>query len=283
MTGVIDVVFGSLTSLLNPPLFAGLARAFEGSRHDLRMVGADLDGTWTRRLQRRPPAGVVLVPTGPAPDALAAIDALGIPTVVVDTHGSAPADRSVVGATQYRGGRLAAEHLTALGHREIAVLSGPAGVPSAEQRLAGNRDALRAAGVEPPAEWLHELSFSPGSARATCGALLAAAHRPTAIIAGNDLQALDAVEAAERAGVAVPDELSIVGFDDQLLAGAVFPALTTVRQPLRAMGEEAGRILRDLMAHGPERATSVEFLCELVVRESTAPPPVAPVTVGAPA
>lgn len=273
MTGVIDVVFGSLTSLLNPPLFAGLARAFEGSRHDLRMVGADLDGSWMRRLQRRPPAGVVLVPTGPAPDALAAIDALGIPVVVVDTHGVGLDDRSVVGATQHRGGRLAAEHVLALGHRDIALLSGPATMPSAVQRSTGARAALLAGGVEVPSAWAHELSFSPGAARETCLALLAGDRRPTAIVAGNDLQALDALDAAERAGVAVPEELSIVGFDDQLLAGAVFPALTTVRQPLRAMGEEAGRILRDLMAHGPGRATSVDFLCELVVRDSTAPAP----------
>lgn len=272
MAAVIQVVFGSLTSLLNPPLFAGITRAFEGSRHDLRIVAAAPDGRWVQGLLRRPPSGLVLVSVDLPATTLSRIAEASIPTVAVDTHGRELEGLSMIGATQRRGGQLAAHHLAMLGHREIAVLTGPRHLACSTLRLEGNLSALRAVRVEVRPQWVRELPFSPGAARDTCTELLTASHRPTAIIAGNDLHALDALEAAERLGITVPDELSIVGFDDQLLADAIFPALTTVRQPLRAMGQEAGRILRDVMAHGTMRRTSVDFLCELVIRNSSAPP-----------
>ena len=276
MADVIQVVFGSLTSLLNPPLVAGLTRAFEGSRHGIRMSGVDPDGSWLERLRRRPPAGAVLVSVDVTAEDLASLTDAGVPVVAIDTHDRPLEGVSVIGATQRRGGYLAAQHLVGLGHRAVAVLTGPHHLPCSTARLAGNLAALRAVHVEPPPEWVRAVSYSPGSAGKTCAELLSGRRRPTAIIAGNDLQALDALEAADRMGIVVPDELSVVGFDDQLLADAVFPALTTVRQPLRAMGQEAGRILRDVMAHGQGRATSLDFLCELVVRSSTARPAAVP-------
>ena len=183
----------------------------------------------------------------------------GVPLVVVD----APRieGHAFVGSEDRRGARLAVEHLLALGHRRFALLTTSA---VHQDRLAGYREALEAAGVE----WArYELAANLPERGLEGGRLaLAAEPRPTALIAATDQLALGALEAASEAGLRVPDEVSVIGFDD--IPGAAWsrPALTTVRQPLLEKGEVAGRLLS-----GGADGREVILPVELVVRGSTAP------------
>ena len=183
----------------------------------------------------------------------------GVPLVVVD----APRieGHAFVGSEDRRGARLAVEHLLALGHRRFALLTTSA---VHRDRLAGYREALEAAGVE----WArYELAANLPERGLEGGRLaLAAEPRPTALIAAADQLALGALEAASEAGLRVPDEVSVIGFDD--IPGAAWsrPALTTVRQPLLEKGEVAGRLLS-----GGADGREVILPVELVVRGSTAP------------
>jgi DNA-binding LacI/PurR family transcriptional regulator len=185
----------------------------------------------------------------------------GVPLVVVD----APRieGHAFVGSEDRRGARLAVEHLLALGHRRFALLTTSV---IHRDRLAGYREALEAAGVG----WArYELAADLPERGLEGGRLaLAANPRPTALIAATDQLALGALEAASEAGLRVPDEVSVIGFDD--IPGAAWsrPALTTVRQPLLEKGEVAGRLL----TAGAE-PREVILPIELVVRGTTAAPP----------
>jgi DNA-binding LacI/PurR family transcriptional regulator len=203
-----------------------------------------------------------------------------LPYVLVD-YAPAP-DRRVVGVDDAAGARLAAEHLVRLGHRAFGIVMPYAGEdmngPQAERgvqrhvgagRLAGWRDAVEAAGVDweaVPVAGSEDGSRAGG--RVAAARLLDRAARPTAILAFSDLLAFGALDAAAERGLAVPDRLSVAGFDDVPEAALVTPALTTVRQPHLRKGSEAVRLLLD--EGGPP---SVELPVELVVRASTAPAP----------
>jgi DNA-binding LacI/PurR family transcriptional regulator len=182
----------------------------------------------------------------------------GVPIVVVD--GPRIEGHAFVGSEDRRGARLAVEHLLALGHRRFALLTTSV---IHRDRLAGYREALEAAGVG----WArYELAADLPERGLEGGRLaLAANPRPTALIAATDQLALGALEAASEAGLRVPDEVSVIGFDD--IPGAAWsrPALTTVRQPLLEKGEVAGRLLSD----GPD-GREVILPVELMVRGSTA-------------
>jgi DNA-binding LacI/PurR family transcriptional regulator len=174
-----------------------------------------------------------------------------LPLVVVDEPRLA--EHAYVGIEDRRGARLAAEHLLALGHRRFGLLCGES--VTQRERLAGFREALKASGAR-------------GDEPDDLAEALAANERPTALLAGSDQRALAALEAARDAGLVVPHDLSIVGFDDIPGAAWSVPALTTVRQPLLRKGEIAGRMLTSAAAPGREVVLPVE----LVLRGSTARP-----------
>ena len=199
-----------------------------------------------------------------------------------DTRG---ADRGVgveidsISVDNALGARLATEHLLALGHRRIGFLSGPLRTASRLQRLEGYRGALRAAGLDPhPAlvwEGLPSEGFGDveGAEFGRRGAreLLGLAEPPKALFAINDMYALGAYAGARDRGLAVPDDVSVVGFDDIFLAEVAQPALTTVRQPLREMLRTTVTMLVDRLEgsrDGPADHTVVTP--ELIVRASTA-------------
>ena len=213
---------------------------------------------------------------------VAAVQERGVPLVVVDEPRLD--GHAFVGVEDRRGAALAAEHLLALGHRRFALLSDPtrldgyagpltrereAAAPSVvfAERLGGYRDALVAAGIDWESVPRFELPANLPE-HGLEGALMALASdpRPTALIAATDQLALGAIEAALESGLRVPEDLSIVGFDDIPGAAWARPALTTVRQPLLHKGEVAGRLL---VAGAEPR--EVILPVELVVRGSTGP------------
>lgn len=175
-----------------------------------------------------------------------------------------------------RGAREVAAHLTSLGHERLAVLSGPLELWTAEQRLSGYREAIAAAGLDPDAVPLLVGDYRMASGERLAAEILSrpAHERPTALICGNDQMAIGALAYCRRAGLRVPEDVSVVGFDDLPLASLLTPSLTTVRQPARELGMEAVKLLLGLV-EGAAPSTPSPSPVSLKIRESTGPcPPV---------
>lgn len=166
--------------------------------------------------------------------------------------------------------RRITRHLLKLGHRRIAYIGDRSGSQSDTDRLGGYRTELRKAGVPVHSELIMHADATPEGGRAVMQRLLAHS-RPTAVFCYDDLTALGALAAARSAGVSVPGDLSVVGFDDLFVASYTSPPLTTVRQPMKEMGRRAAEIVLALL-RGEKARRSVTFPGELVVRESTATP-----------
>jgi LacI family transcriptional regulator len=203
-----------------------------------------------------------------------------IPIVVIDHRGELGPDTPAVGATNWSGAYQATAHLLRLGHRRIAHISGPAAIGCSRARRSGYLAALDAAGVPVDPALLPEADFyQEGGYRAAC-ALLDLPAPPTAIFAGNDMQAMGVYAALRERGLRVPDEVSVVGFDDIPVASMVSPPLTTVRQPLAEMGRVAATMLLTLIDGASLPSPRVELATALMVRGSCAPPHAVPPALG---
>jgi DNA-binding LacI/PurR family transcriptional regulator len=202
--------------------------------------------------------------------AIARVRSAGIPLVLVDR---AEPGLAGVHIDDEAGGRLAAEHLLGLGHERIAFLGdlevNPYGFDSSARRRAGFESALRAAGVEVRSELIVAGPHGRGTARTLAAQLLALPTPPTAIFAASDDQAVGVLDAASAGGVRVPEQLTVVGFDDIELARYV--GLTTVAQPLETSGERGAELLLASLRGLP--AEPEELPCELIVRTTSARPP----------
>ncbi|TWD82637.1 LacI family transcriptional regulator [Kribbella amoyensis] len=203
---------------------------------------------------------------------LAALARARLPLVVVDPVNVAQPDVTSVGSTNFAGGIAATQHLLSLGHRRIAYLGGPPTSGCNQARMNGFRGAMEAAGAPVPKEyvWTREFLYDDGLAGGA--ALLDLPEPPTAIFAGSDEVALGVMEAARARGLRVPEDLSVVGFDDTQVARLASPQLTTIKQPLREMGSVALRTALRLAAGEKVDSHHVELATRLVTRDSTAQP-----------
>ncbi|HEX5050112.1 MAG TPA: LacI family DNA-binding transcriptional regulator [Gammaproteobacteria bacterium] len=186
---------------------------------------------------------------------------------------SVPLDEvhSMIRTHDAEGAAAAARHIATLGHERIAHIRGPLTFRSSHERLRGFTEGLAEFGLALDAKLVLEGGYTFESGVACAQQLLERppASRPTAIFAGNDEMAVGVYQAARRAGFGVPEDLSIVGFDDTPMASRIWPPLTTVRLPIREMGKAAAALLIN-EARG-ERTSFVEFQPEMIVRQSTAP------------
>lgn len=196
-----------------------------------------------------------------------------IPFVVFDPTEELPDDVPFVGATNWTGGRSAVRHLTGLGHRRIAMIGGPVDVLCCRARLDGYRSAMEAAGLSAGADRVVHAGLSREEGCEAAMALLSRADRPTAIFTANDLQALGVYQAARQAGLRIPADLSVVGYDDLPVVAWVDPPLTTVHQPLTQMAVTATELALTLGRGETPPQLGVEIGTTLTVRASTAPPP----------
>lgn len=169
----------------------------------------------------------------------------------------------------FGGMRAAAQHLLESGHRDVAFITGPAGAADAEQRLAGLRDAFTLSGLGDRAIRIFDADFSLESGYEAAAAIIAAGPLPTAVVAANDASAQGALRRFREAGISVPTELALIGFDDVPSARFMTPALTTVRVPIREIGVQALEWLVASIKRVPVDAASVTVPVELVIREST--------------
>jgi LacI family transcriptional regulator len=258
--------------------YAQIARGIEEalSRREYTLIACNTDRRADRIIQylatlsEKQVDGVILGGGGtPNGRHLAACCRSDVATVLIGRYG---VDLPAIRVDNIGGAREAAHHVLGLGHRSIAVLAGPRNSTTTIDRLAGYRAACAEAGVRIPAGWCVFGDLRPDCGRDATERLLAARPRPTAILAINDLMALGAMRAAVRRRLRVPEDVSVVGFDDIALASYVTPALTTMALPLHEMGIAAGEmILRTLTGEAEPR--EVWFKPQLVVRESSAAPP----------
>lgn len=193
----------------------------------------------------------------------------GFHVVAVDPH-TGPSDLPTVDSDNFAGAVLATNYLLSLGHRRIGHISGRTDLKSARLREAGFRQAMADAGVPVDERLVRVGGFRIESAAGTAAELLALPDRPSAIFAGNDLSAISTMDVARGMGLSVPDDLSVIGFDNVPESALVNPPLTTIMQPLQRMGAEALRLLVDLIA-GVERDTHIRLPTELVIRSSCRP------------
>ena len=189
------------------------------------------------------------------------------PYVLIDHQGTNEQDHAV-GATNWQGAYNATEYLIKLGHQQIGFITGSMDLGCARDRLAGYQAALRAHHLPFDSKLVYEGNFAQPDGYAGANQLLENPVRPTAIFASNDVMAMSAMEAVREHGLRVPEEVSVLGFDDIPQADHVHPALTTVRQPLEKMGRVATQMLLDLLNDPQKDVSRVELPTELIVRDS---------------
>lgn len=226
---------------------------------------------YMRTLLEKRVDGMLLSSAGDA-TALARIFKLAtVPAVTVDrVVADARADR--VSVDNLDGAYKAVRHLVELGHKRIACISGPAEFDVTRERVQGWRRAQEEAGFQADESLLLESDFSSSGGYEAARRLLGEHPEMTALFASNDLMALGALRAAAERGVRVPQQLSVVGFDDIELSSYVYPGLTTVGCSIRELGREAGRVLIDRIENPGAPLKDVQLTPRLVLRESTAAP-----------
>ena len=275
-TGAVNLVVKEIDN----PYFAEIIRGVEETleRAGLSMI---LTAThdeerrhrrWMARVIEHGTDGAILVLPDEAIAHLEVLRSRGIPVALVDDRGEIPPGVASVGATNFAGGFAATEHLLSLGHRRIAIIGGPS-FKSTRERVAGYRTALQEAGVDidprlhQPGGFVAETGYE-----ATKKLLGLPDELPTAIFAGNDMQAMGVYKALYEAGMRTPEDVSVIGFDDLPISRLLTPALTTVRQPVREMGVLATRMLLRTIAGEELESNRVELATSLVVRESSGSP-----------
>ena len=266
-TEIIQGVLGLATEV-------GVAVALSLRAGGQRATGADRPIAWARALAAAGRQAVIAVVNELTTGDLNALARAKLPLVVIDPLNLPRARVTSVGSTNFAGGLAATQHLLALGHRRIAYVGGPATAACNQARGHGYRAAMETeaapvlGGYVRSGRFMYEDGVSEGLA------LLALPVPPTAVFAGSDETAAGVLEAARSRGLRIPEDLSVVGFDDTQVARLVSPQLTTVRQPLREMGSMALKTALRLAAGEKLDSHHVELATQLVIRNSTAPPPV---------
>lgn len=271
---LIDLVVNHVDGSWANRVLVGVEQAAAAANVDVVITIARDDGEWVSRLLRRPSKGAVIVLVDPTSAQLAVLAAARIPVVLVTPMSRPAAAVPSVGVTNWEGGRSAAEHLLALGHRSFGIIGGGRDHLYNTARIDGFRSALREAGVQDVpvafADWNRE------TAARHAEEMLAGDDRPSAVFACSDVMALGVYDAARRLGLGIPGDLSVVGFDDVPESEWASPAITTVRQPVAEMGAEAvGLLFQSRQADGRtggSRPPRVELSTSLIARGSTAAP-----------
>lgn len=269
-------------------VFAGIEQPWtldviRGAEHAAHTAGAGItmsvlrghrerERAWLKQVATHGISGLVVVQADPAASAPITVYTRSLPVVVIDPNADPTPEIPSVHADE-RGGALAAtRHLVALGHRRIAVVGHMPALPSTRARIEGHRMALESSGFTMAPELVRNGASSICSFREQIHDLLTLDDPPTAVIASNDFQAVAVMQAARERGLRVPEDLSVIGFDDIPLAEIAWPPLTTIRRPFEKMAALAVRMVLAISYGDPLQHQRVELDTQLVCRASTAPP-----------
>ncbi len=275
-TGMIGLTLPLVADAYFGPILSGAAEALY--ERDMRIIIAptfhqhDREVSLLERLMGGTTDGAILMLPEESADELLALQRQGFPFVIVDPREAPPEGIACVSAMHADGAKQATEHLLELGHRRIGAIAGTPGWYATDERIIGFRAALAGAGIllDPDlvvySDW--RMPWGTEAARE----LLALPDAPTAIFGFNDNVAIGAMHAARERGLSVPDDLSIVGFDDTAQTEIVSPGLTSVRQPLAEMGRTGVSLLMRILEGQRVDAMRMELSTKLVIRGSTAPP-----------
>jgi LacI family transcriptional regulator len=274
-TQTVGMVIPDVTNPFFSDLIWEVERALTDAHYAVLFGNSANDPARERRyleafLSRRVDALVVVVTAGADLDFVRGL-AAEVPTVFVDRL--VPPDVESVVGDNAAGMALVVDHLVGLGHRRLALVNGDRGLETARAREAGVQAALARHGLELEARSSGEFTLTSGDEQAA--ALFERRERPTGVIAANDLLAMGVLAAASCSGLTIPGDMSVSGYDDIAYAAFTSPPLTTVRQPARAMGEEAVRLLLARLEGDQSPPSRVVVEPELRVRASTGPAPVA--------
>jgi LacI family transcriptional regulator len=267
-------VIGILVTDIEPfsaELLKGAARAIRGTGYELVVYsggGLDRDlAGWERRYLSRISGtltdGTILV----TPSVVDVDASHGAPVVVVDPH-TGPSTVPSVASDNFEGAVTATRYLISLGHRRIGFLAGRPDLESARQRERGFREALAAAGIELDPDLVRVGLYQQESAEEPARQLLQLRRPPTAVFAANDVTAIQMMRVARSRGVAIPGELSVIGFDNIPESALTEPGLTTIEQPIQDMGFEAVRMLIGLLDQTSSGPLQLTLPTALVVRQS---------------
>lgn len=270
---LLELVFHELEGAYAMEIIKGVEQV--AGENGLAVVLSEMHGHtpgrgWIEGVLARRPTGVIAVFSGLTPAQQDQIRSRDIPFVLVDPTGDPGHDFPSVVASNWSGGLSATRHLLDLGHRRIATITGPHRMLSSRARLDGYRAAMDAAEVPVDPDLICEGTFHPENGLDFGRTLLALPDPPTAVVTHNDAQAMGLYQAAAEAGVRIPDDLSVVGFDDLPITNWLTPALTTVHQPLTEMAVAAANMAIALGRGETPPQHRLELATHLVVRGSTA-------------
>ena len=212
--------------------------------------------------------GLLLVLPRSPQDYIETLMGRNFPFVFIDHQGSGGACPAV-GATNWQGAYHATEYLIGLGHKRIGFITGSMDLGCAVDRLEGYRAALRTHHISGATDLVYEGAFFQPDGYAGASALLDLTDPPTAIFASNDVMAMGAMDAIRNRGRRIPEDISVIGFDNIPQSAMVYPPLTTVQQPLEKMGRAATQILLDILKDPDKDVGRIELPTELIVRNST--------------
>jgi LacI family xylobiose transport system transcriptional regulator len=273
---LLELVFHEIAGPYPLEIIKGVEQVARDNR--LGVVLSQLQGRhtpgrgWIEDVLNRRPTGVIAVFSGPDATQRDKLRTRDIPLVLVDPTGDPGHTVPSVGAGNWSGGLSATRHLIDLGHRRIAIITGPPQMLSSRARLDGYRAALDTAHLPVEPELIREGDFHVEGGLRHARELLRLPDPPTAIFACNDGTAVGVYQAADEAGWRIPRDLSVLGFDDLLPSPWMIPPLTTIRQPLTEMAAAAANMVVAIARNQPPSRSRLEVATELVVRGSTAPP-----------
>lgn len=260
------------------PFFAEVSRAIESAafKHQYNLILCNTEENTEKELLyvdvlcNRQVDGIIFVAVGDQTDSLLRVVCKNIPVVMIDRDLPGTEVDAVL-VDNHQGGYLATQHLIQLGHRRIGCVFGPSSVNPSSQRGEGYLSALKGYDIPQDDELMLRGDFHPRSGMEAARRMLHLANPATAIFACNDLMAIGALRAITEAGLHVPDEISLVGFDDIELASYTNPPLTTITQPIQKAGEKAVDFLLERIREPSLPFRQVMLPTFLTIRGSTAP------------
>jgi LacI family transcriptional regulator len=274
-SGGIGVVVSEVSSAVYGGILQGIESVIED--HDMHMLVSSGHHRSTAEhrafdfLRQRRCDALILQLDGVSDDDVVALARTDVPVVIVGRNVPALADRCIY-LDNVAGGYLATRYLIDRGHRTIAHVAGLAGVADAYDRVVGYRRALADAGIAYDEALVADGDFMEDAGQRATHRLLERGLEFSAVFAANDQSAVGALRALREAGLRVPEDVSVVGFDDTLLARYLVPSLTTVRQPLREMGQAAASLALTRLGIAAREEVTLRFEPVLVERESVAAP-----------
>ena len=274
-TNVIGVLVPDLGTGYIGEIMRGIDTELGISQLDLMLFTthrmADKEANYVANMVQGMVDGLLFVlPRNPS-DYIGTLSRRNFPFALIDHQGTNDPCPSV-GATNWQGAYNATEYLIKLGHRRIGFITGSVDLSAATDRLDGYKSALRTNHIPENPDLIYEGTFSQPDGYAGAMALLDLQEMPTAIFASNDVMAMGAMDAVRSLDLCIPEDISILGFDDIPQSAVIRPALTTVRQPLEQMGRVATQMLIDILKNPESEVDQIRLPTELIIRGSTQSP-----------